>query len=133
MRAAFNFSHNIVYWRQGPLLGGGTSLFVSAFDRNLYFDASGGDAAAALRDTGFPCPQAFGPVDPASTNGIVYNGQSLFAPKVLLSAGKRAWVAIDVATGSLCVGASTQPVAAAVWCSPPASPEHGAHADRMIV
>ena len=72
-----------MYWRRGPLLGGGTSLFVSSFDSNLYFDASpGADATARLNDTGFPCAQSYGPVDPATADGIIYNGQSLFAPKV---------------------------------------------------
>ena len=64
-RAAFEFEKNIVYWEQGPLLGGGTSLFVSSFGSNLYFDPTD-PIGRRLNDTGFPCPQSQGPVDPVS-------------------------------------------------------------------
>jgi hypothetical protein len=132
-RAAFNFSHNIVYWRQGPLLGGGTSLFVSSFDSNLYFDARPSpDTTAKLNDTGFPCAQSYGPVNPATANGTIYNGQSLFAPKVLLSHGKLAWAVVN-ASGSLCVGRGDEAGKEAVWCTPPGTPLHGEHADRVTV
>ena len=51
----FNFSSNIVYWRQGALLGGGGSLQASPFDNNLYWNPVAGETA--VRSRGFPCSE----------------------------------------------------------------------------
>jgi hypothetical protein len=37
-RGAFNFSGNIVHWRNGDLLGGGSSLEASTFTNNVYWN-----------------------------------------------------------------------------------------------
>jgi hypothetical protein len=124
-RAAFNFTRNIVYWDSGPLLGGGTSIFVSSFSSNLYYNP----IDTTLRESGFPCPQSFGPVDPSTADGVIYNGQSLMHGQTLLSHNKQSWAAV-LANGSLCVGQGATSGQHAVWCSPD---NNGVHSDRVTV
>lgn len=113
--SAFNFSHNIVAWRTGPLLGGGSSLMASTYSSNLYFNFD--DVAGhQLLKQGFPCPESFGPVDPATADGVLYDGQSLLINETLLSHGKSAWT--SMMAGQLCVGKGTHAGQSVVWCSP---------------
>ena len=80
------------------VLAASTSIFISAFENNVYFNAH--DASGAkLREAGFPCAQGFGPVDPATADGVIYSGQSLIYPTTLLSDKKQAWAAME-ANGS---------------------------------
>ena len=113
--SAFNFTRNIVYWRQGPLLGGGSSVLSSSYSQNLYWNAD--DRNASFRADGFPCPESFGPLNPTKADGVMYDGQRMVAGQVLLSHGKTAWASL--VGESFCVGQGTQPRQHTVWCSPP--------------
>ena len=121
--SAFTFTQNVVSWQTGPLFGGGSSLLSSSFAQNLYWntDAVNGSARAQLQATGFPCPEAYGPLDPLTANGVMYGGQSLLGGQVLLSHSKAAWAALR--NQSFCVGRGTQAGSHELWCSPaPAQP-----------
>ena len=112
--AAFEFSHNVVYWRQGPLFGGGSSLFVSNFQDNLYYNAA--DPSGQWQSRSFPCLQSFGPFDPSTAEGVIYEDQILEKGQVLLSHGKQSWATIQ-ANGSFCVGKGDVAEHHVAWCS----------------
>ena len=126
----FNFTGNIVHWRQGALLGGGSSLQASPFNNNLYWNPVAG--ATAVRATGFPCSERpTPPFDPATSHGVLDDGQRLSSPQVLVSESKTAYAAFDN-IGRFCVGKGSAPggIAPPLWCSAnltaagPVPPQH---------
>ena len=111
----FNFTNNIVHWRQGDLLGGGSSLQASPFANNLYWNPVAG--ATAVCATGFPCSEKpIPPFDPATAHGVLDDSQTLNSPQVLLSESKTAYAAFDI-TGRFCIGMGSAPGTKPLWCS----------------
>ena len=71
-------------------MGGGTSLFMSSFTANVYYNP----AEPGWKNTSFPCRQGYGPVNPAEADGVLYGGQALEKGQVLLSHRKQAWASM---------------------------------------
>ena len=125
----FNFTNNIVHWRQGALLGGGSSLQASPFSNNLYWNPVAG--VTAVRSSGFPCSERpKPPFDPATAHGVLDDGQTLSSPEVLVSESKATHAAFD-GIGRFCVGKGSAPggTMPPLWCSanltaPGAVPPH---------
>lgn len=118
--SAFNFSKNIIYWRHGQLFGGGSAILSSTWWNNVYFNI---DESTALRSSGFPCPDSFGPFNPATADGILYENQRLLAGAAgLWSHSRTAWARVEATNGSFCVGAGKKMGEQIVWCTPAWSP-----------
>jgi hypothetical protein len=127
--SGFTFEKNVVSWQTGPLFGGGSSLLSSTYAQNLYWNTDDVNGSA-LQATGFPCPEAYGPLDPKTANGVMYGGQTLISGEVLLSHSQTAWAAL-LGNQSFCVGQGKEAGQDVVWCSPVAKPST-AHLNSRI-
>lgn len=87
--------------------------------RRRYFNMDDDARGTALRSSGFPCPNSFGPFNPATANGFLYENQRLLAGAVgLRSRSRTAWARVEATNGSFCVGAGNIMGDKIVWCSP---------------